>query len=274
MGKKWVLDILGSYGADVPEAIQAEVKRLNDLLVKHCLGPYDENSIRIGLAVRVEGRIGVPFTQTGIRTEPFAKDLICANIYIKKADWEVPLTTYRNFLWLNVTKAVWICVEKLKKKNISLDTDRLRRHLELVGAEFLGDATKSARPDAATTGEPIPVDVYPDDELYQLVIQYKIEGQGTMHDYDKRVKIEALLEQFLGEADLGNLDGGDIGSGTANIFCFVKPERKGTEAIIQTLRKHGYLDGAVIQETAKGEEKIVWPPHHAGELSYVRTSNT
>jgi hypothetical protein len=217
----------------------------------------------------VEGKTGPPFTQTGIRTGPFAKNLICADIYVKKADWEASLDSYRRFLWLNVDKAIWSCVEKLKKKKIAFDADKLRQHLSLVEAEFLGEAAKSEEPDSAPKTEPMPVDVYPEDELYPVVIQYRIEGHGTMQDYDRRVKIETLLEEFLSEADLGYLDGGDIGSGTANIFCFLKPERKGTEAIIQTLRKNGYLDGAVIQETVKGEEKVVWPPNYAGEFSVV-----
>jgi hypothetical protein len=217
----------------------------------------------------VEGGIGSPNLRAGIRTYPFAKNLLCAEINIRKSDWEVPLNAYRHFLWQNVRKAIWSCVDKLQNKKIAFDADKLRQHLTLVEADFLGEAAKLAETDASPKTGPMPVDVYPDDELYPVVIQYRIEGHGTMQDYDRRVKIETLLEEFLNETDLGYLDGGDIGSGTANIFCFLKPRRNGTEAIIQALRKNSYLDGAVIQETVKGEEKVVWPPDYAGEFSVV-----
>jgi hypothetical protein len=148
-----------------------------------------------------------------------------------------------------------------------LDADRFRQHLSVVEADFLGKDGNSTEPDAWPRSVAMPADVYPEDELYPVVIQYRLEGQGTMQDYDRRVKIETFLEQFLSKADLGYLDGGDIGSGTANIFCYLKPGRKGTEAVIQTLRKNGYLDGAVIQETVKGEGRIVWPSDYAGEFT-------
>ncbi len=118
-------------------------------------------------------------------------------------------------------------------------------------------------------GESVAVDVYSEHELYRVIIQYRTEGYGSTNDYDRRVEIESLLEEFLSKTDLGYLDGSDIGSGSANIYCFLNPGRKGTEAIIQTLRKNGYLEGAVIQETVKGEDKVVWPPDYAGEFSLV-----
>lgn len=269
MSKVWVLSMHSGYGFDTPDPIQSENARLKDLLKIHCRGPYDVNGIDMRFDAILDGKTGSRNPRTGIRTYPFAKNLLCAEINISKAEWDVPLDSYRRFLWLNLDKAIWSCVEKLKKKKIPFDADTLRQHLALVEAEFLGEAARSAEPDAAPKSEGMPVDVYPEDELYPVVIQYRIEGHGTTQDHDRRVKIETLLEEFLGEADLGYLDGGDIGSGTANVFCFLKPGRKGTEAVIQTLRKNGYLDGAVIQETVKGEEKVVWPPDYAGEFSVI-----
>jgi hypothetical protein len=243
--------------------------RVKELLAKHCKGPYDANAIKMRLDAIVEGEIGSPNPRSGIRTYPFAKNLLCAEINVRKSDWKVPLDDYRHFLWRNIDKAIWSCVDKLQKKKVAFDADKLRQHLALVEAEFLGVNSNSGEPDAAPKSGPMPVDMYPEDELYPVVIQYRIEGHGTTQDFDRRVKIEGLLEEFLSKSDLGHLDGGDIGSGTANIFCFVKPGRNGTEAIIQTLRKNGYLDGALIQETVKGEEKVVWPSDYAGEFSVV-----
>jgi hypothetical protein len=269
MCKEWSLSFNPRNGLKVPDSVQSEGKRLKELLATHCRGPYDESGVKLRIDPILEGLQGNPNRRIGIRTYPFAKNLLCAEINISKAEWEVPLDAYRRFLWLNVDKAIWSCVEKLKKKKIPLDADTLRQHLALVEAEFLGEKAKSAEPYIAIKSEPMPVDVYPEDELYPVVIQYRIEGHGTTQDHDRRVKIETLLEEFLSEADLGYLDGGDIGSGTANIFCFLKPGKKGTEAVIQTLRKNGYLDGAVIQETVRGEEKVVWPLDYAGEFSVI-----
>jgi hypothetical protein len=266
MSKVWVLSMHSGYGLDTPDPIRSENARLEDLLKIHCRGPYDVNGIDMRFDAIVEGKTGSRNPRTGIRTYPFAKNLLCAEINISKADWEVPLDSYRSFLWLNVDKAIWICVEKLKKKKISFDADRLLQHLSIVRTEFLG---KNAEPDAALRSEPMPVDVYPDDELYPVVIQYRIEGHGTMQDYDRRVKIETLLDDFLSEFDLGYLDGGDIGSGTVNVFCFVKPRREAAEAIIETLRKNNLLNGAVIAETVKGKEKVIWPPTSSVNFSSI-----
>lgn len=269
MSKVWVLSMHSGYGLDTPDPIRSENARLKDLLKLHCRGPYDVNGIEMRLDAILEGKTGSRNPRTGIRTYPFAKNLLCAAINISRAEWDVPLVAYRRFLWLNLEKAIWSCVEKLQKKKIAFDVDRLRQHLALVEAEFLGEVAKSGEPDVAPKTEPMPVDVYPEDELNQVVVQYRIEGRGTTRDHDRRVKIENLLDEFLSEADLGYLDGGDIGSGTMNIFCFVKPGKKAAQAIIETLRKHNRLDGAVIAETVKGEEKVVWPPDFVGEFSII-----
>jgi hypothetical protein len=165
-------------------------------------------------------------------------------------------------------RAIWACVERATKNKRNFDTDKLRQHLALVEARFLGaKQVPNLMNDLA--GESVAVDVYSEHELYRVIIQYRTEGYGSTNDYDRRVEIESLLEEFLSKTDLGYLDGSDIGSGSANIYCFLNPGRKGTEAIIQTLRKNGYLEGAVIQETVKGEDKVVWPPDYAGEFSLV-----
>ena len=269
MSKEWILSLNPRYGPKVPDLIQSESARLEELLAKYCRGPYDENGIKMRFDPILEGKQGSPNRRAGIKTYPFANNLLCAEVFVKREEWEGSLASYRRFLWQNVEEAIWICVENLQKQKISFDADRLRQHLSIVEGEFLGDDAKSAERDAVPKSDAMPVDEYPEDEPYRVVIQYRIEGNGTMQDYDRRVKIETLLDGFLAQADLGYLDGGDIGSGAANIFCFLKPGQKGTEAIIQTLRKNGYLEGAVIQETVKGEEKVVWPPDYTGEFSVL-----
>jgi hypothetical protein len=264
------LNFVHGYGADVPNSVQSSGERLKELIIQHCIGPYEEDGVRIYVYLFVEGKTGPLFRFYGIRSDRPDKNggilMVGAGIYISKVDWEKPNAEYRQFLWRNTEAATWACVKKLNKKKIAFDSDRLRQDLALVQDEFLGADAKLAELDSACKSETMPVDVYSEDEPNPVVIQYQIEGHGTMQDYDRRVKIESLLDELLSEADLGYLDGGDIGSGTANIFCFLKPGKKGTEAIIQTLRKNGYLDGAVIHETVKGAGKVVWPPEYAGEF--------
>jgi hypothetical protein len=44
---------------------------------------------------------------------------------------------------------------------------------------------------------------------------------GSTADLDKRVAVEELMNEGLGWTGLGHCDGGDIGSGTMKIFCYV-----------------------------------------------------
>lgn len=63
-----------------------------------------------------------------------------------------------------------------------------------------------------------------DDEAFtQLVVQFSIRGHGTVDDLDLRHQVEDILDQALRSARLGHVDGGDIGSGTINVFAIVEP---------------------------------------------------
>lgn len=267
MNKQKGLTFVHGYGLNVPDSVQSEAERLKELVVKNCVGPYEDSGLTFFLSLVVEGKTGVPFNFYGIRSYPIKNEAVCVDIRVKKSEWNIPLNSYRQFLWHNFQKAVWICVAKLKKRKIAVDEEKLRSHLALVETEFLGEDLKSGALDSAATVEAMPVDQYAKDEKHRVVVQYRIEGHGSETDHDKRVEVENILGEFLESGDLGYCDGGDIGSGTMNIFCFVKPEKKAAQVIIETLRKNDRLEGAVIVETVKGEEKVVWPPDFAGEFS-------
>jgi hypothetical protein len=246
--------------------------RLRRALSEHCNGPYNEAGTNLGLALYVEGD-NQPLDRGGIKIEPFKKNYIGARIFVRKADWNTSAPAYRRFLWLNVERAIWGCVEALDQKRVSMDVDRLRRDLSLVERQFVGINVESkSGPNSleAAANQALPSSAeLPDDEMDRIVIQYRIEGHGNGQDHDKRVTVENLLEECLSESGLGNCDGGDIGSGTMNVFCFVSDTEKARESILQTLRNNGLLDGAVIQETVKGKEKVVWPPDYVGEFSLI-----
>ena len=54
-----------------------------------------------------------------------------------------------------------------------------------------------------------------------LVVEYAIEGMGTMEDLDKRHRLEDRMNQTLGWTGLGHCDGGSIGNGTMEVFNLV-----------------------------------------------------
>jgi hypothetical protein len=59
------------------------------------------------------------------------------------------------------------------------------------------------------------------EDLYTLLIEYSIDGNGLPQDVDKRHKLEKRMNELLGWTGLGNCDGGSIGSGTMESCCFV-----------------------------------------------------
>ena len=102
-----------------------------------------------------------------------------------------------------------------------------------------------------------------------LIIQYKVDGNGTTDDFDKRVEVEELMEECLDGSGLGNCDGGDLGSGTMNVFCFVTDPNKAQRVIVDNLRSHSLLDDAVIAQRVGEDYKVIWPPDFQGKFSVL-----
>jgi hypothetical protein len=102
-----------------------------------------------------------------------------------------------------------------------------------------------------------------------FIIQYKVDENGTTDDFDKRVEVEDLMEGCLDRTNLGNCDGGDLGSGTMNVFCFVVDPDKAQKVIVDNLRAHSLLDGAVIAQRIGEDYKVIWPPDFQGEFSVL-----
>jgi len=62
---------------------------------------------------------------------------------------------------------------------------------------------------------------YQINDMYTLLVEYRIDGMGTRDEVDKRQKLESKLNEVLGWTALGHCDGGSIGSGTMEACCFV-----------------------------------------------------
>jgi hypothetical protein len=86
MSTEWVLNFHPRNGQKVPDPIKSVGAFLKELLAIHCRGPYDASGIRMRFDPILEGIQGNPNRRIGIRTYPFAKNLLCAEINISKAD--------------------------------------------------------------------------------------------------------------------------------------------------------------------------------------------
>jgi hypothetical protein len=269
VSKKTGINLIELYGGNVPESVKAEGERLAQLIEEHCQQPYDASRARIGLAIRVEGTVGVPFKQTGIKTEPFAEGLICANIYVKRAEWDVSLTSYRRFLWFNINQAIWTCVQKLKTRKLSIDREKLRHDLSFVGNKFMGGDVGSEELARASSTVPLPEDKNSEDEEQRVVVQYRTNDRNAPCDFNQKIEFESLLNEALSYGGLGFCDCVDFDFSTVNAICPVSNAKKATKAIIDTLRANDKLDGAVIEQTVKGKRKVVWPKDFVGGIDYI-----
>lgn len=106
------------------------------------------------------------------------------------------------------------------------------------------------------------------DDLKTIFIQYKIDGFGTPKDLDKRYEIENLMNENLGWTGVGHCDGGEIGSGTMNIFCLVVDISKAKNVIKSSLEKKDLLNGAIIVEENEEDLKVLYPDNYKGKISY------
>lgn len=101
-----------------------------------------------------------------------------------------------------------------------------------------------------------------------LIVQYRTEGWGSLQNLQMRREVESLLDDCLRATGNGYCDGGDIGSGTINIFLEVLDPHRAKDAVVETLRKARLLEGATIAiRTEKGFE-VLWPQDFVGEFSY------
>ena len=106
-------------------------------------------------------------------------------------------------------------------------------------------------------------------DLHSIVIQYKVGGHGTVNDHDRRVQVEERMNECLGWSGLGHCDGGDMGSGEMNVFCFVVDAAIAEKVIVNDLKEHRLLDGAVIAQRIGDETKVLWPHDFAGAFAIL-----
>ena len=109
------------------------------------------------------------------------------------------------------------------------------------------------------------------DDFKQVIIQYKISdaGFGTESDLNKRHEIEDLLDKLFMRTGIGECDGGEIGSGIMNIFCYVVDIDIACRAIVRELTEKGLISGALIFENNEGKTRLLWPLDYKGAIEYT-----
>lgn len=105
-------------------------------------------------------------------------------------------------------------------------------------------------------------------DLKKIIIQYDIDGFGNEKDISKRHRVEAIMNEELGWTGLGKCDGGDIGSGTMNIFCMVVDIELAYEVIRKSLAKAKKIKGAKIISDNEDGLNVLYSKDFVGEVKY------
>ncbi len=107
------------------------------------------------------------------------------------------------------------------------------------------------------------------EDHWTLTIQQKMTGDD-ISDLDHRNGLIDDLDNLLGWIGAGHVDGGDIGSGTINIYAFVlDPNRIGND-LISWLKQTGELSKSTVAFNDPDETvpaTVIWPPDFEGEFS-------
>jgi hypothetical protein len=107
----------------------------------------------------------------------------------------------------------------------------------------------------------------PRDEQHTVIVQYRLKGWGSPEDLQKGHRIEGLFNECLGWTGNGRCDGNDFGSGTMNIFSIVVDPDLGATTMVDELRKHRFLKGAVVAVREGEEYRVVYPARFKGKFS-------
>lgn len=104
---------------------------------------------------------------------------------------------------------------------------------------------------------------YAEKVLTELILQYYYnENEDMTALLHKRHKIEELLNDCLGWTGNGHCDGGDIGSGTMNIFCYIVDKNIAVHTILEVLEEEHLVDGLKIAYADEDTEEYIglYPP--------------
>lgn len=95
-----------------------------------------------------------------------------------------------------------------------------------------------------------------EDGLVELVVQYPYEENQMEEALEKRHTVEDLMNECLGWTGNGSCDGGDIGSGSTNVFNYVIDVDKALKTTLEELSNNNLLDNVKIAFLNKDEEYV------------------
>jgi hypothetical protein len=99
-----------------------------------------------------------------------------------------------------------------------------------------------------------------------LLIEYPVEGMGTVKDLDKRHALEDRMNETLGWTGLGHCDGGSIGSGTMEICCFVVDFKIAKRTIAEDLKDTKFSNYSRIYDERIGPLPVLTKPAPGTEM--------
>jgi hypothetical protein len=111
------------------------------------------------------------------------------------------------------------------------------------------------------------------DWIKEYVIQVRLPSKwGDEESSDLYVSMKLELDRVLADANEGEVDGGDYGSGTFNVFVFPRTLNRSLAAIKRYLRGRELLDRCVIAKRLwKSDDdwdyEVVWPKDYQGKFS-------
>ncbi len=109
------------------------------------------------------------------------------------------------------------------------------------------------------------------DDHWTLTIQQKMT-EDIASDLEHRNELIDGLDEMLGWIGAGHVDGGDIGSGTTNVFAFVLAPTHTGNAVLAWLEQIGELTNSTVAITEPGDSGttvVIWPSDFEGDFSIL-----
>jgi len=106
---------------------------------------------------------------------------------------------------------------------------------------------------------------------WTLTVQQRMSG-NDLDDLDHRNDLIKNLNNMLGWIGAGHVDGGDIGSGTINIFAFIVATNQTTPAVFKWLKESGELSKSVVALDNPDESEpttVIWPEDFEGQFNIL-----
>lgn len=93
-------------------------------------------------------------------------------------------------------------------------------------------------------------------ELIEFVVQYRYEEDQMEEAHERRQLVEELMNECLGWTGNGSSDGGDIGSGSTNVFNYVIDVPRALKTTLEELSNNHLLDNVKIAFLDEDEEYV------------------